>query len=339
MIKVQSGDPAKDIANQHHPRVKPVIEEIQRLRNAKLITYFLAEGAAIGEDVIYWLYEHLLRIGRQDQIDLFLVSRGGATDVPWKIVTLIREFTDKFCVLIPYQAMSAATHICLGADEIVMTELAQLGPVDPSRQHPLLPEDKFTPPGQDPRPLSISVQDLRQFIQFIASEGSGDDLGTMRVNDPSAIYTELMRQVHPLVIGAMEQTYTLAKQLTKSMLGLHMDASADEAKISELADRFADYYKAHSYPISRQEAINLGLKVTPADDALRNEMWKLWKLYTGQQIHLEMQLKQPGSSTTTIQRSADAASYVDSDSASAVGFRLSDNTGKVIGGQWFGWYP
>jgi ClpP class serine protease len=30
--------------------------------------------------------------------------------------------------------------ICLGADEIVMTPLGALGPIDPSRTHPLLPK-------------------------------------------------------------------------------------------------------------------------------------------------------------------------------------------------------
>jgi hypothetical protein len=330
-------DPVAMIGNQHHPAVKPMIEELQRLRGSKVITYFLAEGAAIGEDVVYWLYEQLLRLGKQPQIDLFLVSRGGATDVPWRIVTLIREFTDRFCVLVPFHAQSAATHICLGADEIVMTELGQLGPVDPSRTHPLLPEDKFQPPGQDPRPLSISVQDLRQFLQFIANEDAEAE-GRMKVTDPTPIYVELMHHVHPLVIGAMEQTYSLAKQLTVNMLRLHMDPG-DES-IEQLADKFADYYKAHSYPIGRKEAIDLGLKVTVAPDDLRDVMWQLWKRYTMVNVHMEAQQLPLGTITPSTAKVAfDSASYVDSESASAVGFRKTDPSGKVLGGQWWGWFP
>ncbi|HWE55793.1 MAG TPA: hypothetical protein VG435_09780 [Acidimicrobiales bacterium] len=313
-----------------------MIEELQRLRSSKVITYFLAEGAAIGEDVVPWLYKHLLQIGHQDQIDLFLVSRGGATDVPWRIVTLIREFADRFCVLVPYHAASAATHICLGADEVVMTEVAQLGPVDPSRMHPLLPNDPFIPAGQDPKPLSISVQDLRQFIQFVART---DNAENMQVSDPTAIYTELMRHVHPLVIGAMEQTYTLAKQLTKSMLALHMDPVAEADKIEQLADRFADYYQSHSYPISRRELKDLGLNVLFAPDDLRDAMWGLYEHYTQRRMHIDAQAMSLGASGTTQTISADAASYVDSEVASAVGFRSTDKNGKVIGGMWIGWYP
>lgn len=45
---------------------------------------------------------------------------------------MFREYSQKgsFSVLIPYRAHSAATVIALGADEIVMTKKAELGPID-----------------------------------------------------------------------------------------------------------------------------------------------------------------------------------------------------------------
>jgi len=38
------------------------------------------------------------------KLDLFLYSVGGATDVPWRIVSMIREFATEFSVLVPYQS-------------------------------------------------------------------------------------------------------------------------------------------------------------------------------------------------------------------------------------------
>lgn len=330
----QGQDPAQLIGSLLHPQVLPFIEELERQRNSKVITYFLKEGAAIGEDVVVWLYEHLRRIGRQPQIDLFLVSRGGATEVPWRIVSLIREFADRFCVLLPYHAASAATHISLGADEIVMTEIAQLGPVDPSRRHPLLPDDPHAPPGEA-RPLAISVQDLRHFMQFVTKEAGTDE--SIKPEDPTAIYVELMRQVHPLVIGAMEQSYALAKSITKNMLRLHMDPEADAAKIDELADRLADDFKTHSYPINRGEAAALGLKVTNADDALRDAMWALWTHYTNMQAQVDAELVTPGGQKLKHQLTATA--FVDATVGAAAGFVTADTQGKRIGGQWFGYWP
>jgi hypothetical protein len=65
-------------------------------------------------------------IGHTASIDLFVYARGGAIEVPWRIMTMIREFTDKFCVLVPYKAFSATTLLALGADEIVMDEKLSL---------------------------------------------------------------------------------------------------------------------------------------------------------------------------------------------------------------------
>jgi hypothetical protein len=333
---IPTGDPGSYIGKQHFPQVSPFILELQKQRGSKIITYFLSERhqAAIGEDVIRWFYEHLIRIGHQPRIDLFLVTRGGATEVPWRIVTLFREFTDHLGILVPFLAQSAGTHICLGADEIVMTELSQLGPVDPSRSHPLLPTDPYVPQGQSPRPLSISVQDLRQFIKFVA-EDSGDGL---TVQDPTLIYTELMKYVHPLVIGAMEQTYSLARELTKSMLELHMDGATEAEQIEALSQRFADDYKIHSYPIARKEARNLGLNITDASEPLRDAMWNLWKHYSEKIVHLDAQSAAIGTGATKKALGLDAASYVDSEVGTAIGFRVVDGSGKVEGSQWFSWF-
>jgi hypothetical protein len=322
-------DPGAEILQMHHPKVKPLIEDLQTIRGSKVLTYFLSDGAAIGEDVIVYMYEHLLRMGHQAQIDLYLVSRGGATEVPWRIVTMIREFCDKFTVLLPYHAASAATHISLGADEIVMTEIAQLGPVDPSRTHPLLPADPFLPGAQ--RPMAISVQDLRHFIQFVEKEGS--EGVNVRPEDPTAIYVELMRQVHPLVIGAMEQSYTMAKQLTKNMLRLHLDADKDAALIDKLADHLADDFKSHVYPISRQEAKDMGLPVTFADAGLRDAMWALWRYYATMMIQLDGDNPIHGKMTML------GTSYTDSEHGTAVGFATRDKQGAVVGGQWFAGWP
>lgn len=325
--------PDKVLSQQHHPAILPLIQDIEQQRGSRVLTYFLREGAAIADDALVNMYEQLLKIGKQPQIDLFLVSRGGATEVPWRIVSLIREFADRFCVLLPFHAASAATHISLGADEIVMTELAQLGPVDPSRAHPLLPEDPFAPAGQK-RPLHISVQDLRHFMKFIEKEG--DELETGKPEDATDIYTELMRQVHPLVIGAMEQSYALAKLLTKKLLALHMDPATDGDKIDALANALADDFKSHVYPINRREARELGLKVTDADESLRASLWSLWTAYTESQIRLSMQLDVPGRGS--VPGTGMPIGFIDSTAGTSVAVVWFDSKGAQIGSGWAQWF-
>ncbi|HZQ87370.1 MAG TPA: hypothetical protein VFA83_21180 [Acidimicrobiales bacterium] len=318
-------DIGETIRRVHHSRVKPLLGDLQQRRSSKVVTYFLAPGAAIADDAVVHLFEHLRRIGHQDQIDLFLNSQGGATEVPWRLVSLLREFCDRFCVLLPYHAASAATHISLGADEIVMTEIAQLGPVDPSRQHPLLPPDPYAGEGEK-RPLAISVQDLRHFIKFIEKEG--EEANTVRPADATAIYVALMEHVHPLVIGAMEQSYALAKLITKNMLSLHMDPTSDADEIERLANHLSDDFKSHVYPINRKEARQMGLKVKDADAPLRDAMWALWHHYTYQPPTLpEIRGKISGTPMPS--------AYIDSDEGSSVAFALFDTKNQPVGaGGW-----
>ena len=50
--------------------------------------------------------------------------------VAWRFVNALRERVERFSVLVPQDAFSAATLLALGADEIVMHPYGCLGPVD-----------------------------------------------------------------------------------------------------------------------------------------------------------------------------------------------------------------
>lgn len=63
---------------------------------------------------------------------LFLLSSGGAGDPAYQISKICKFFAkSSFKVVVPRIAKSAATLIAIGADEIHMSLLGQLGPIDP----------------------------------------------------------------------------------------------------------------------------------------------------------------------------------------------------------------
>lgn len=63
---------------------------------------------------------------------LLLLSRGGSIEPAYQISKLCKSFSkERFVALVPRQAKSAATLIAIGADEIHMGPLGQLGPIDP----------------------------------------------------------------------------------------------------------------------------------------------------------------------------------------------------------------
>ncbi|HXP86766.1 MAG TPA: hypothetical protein VN841_18690 [Bryobacteraceae bacterium] len=63
---------------------------------------------------------------------LILLSRGGSIEPAYQISKLCKSFAaNRFVVVVPRHAKSAATLIAIGADEIHMGPLGQLGPIDP----------------------------------------------------------------------------------------------------------------------------------------------------------------------------------------------------------------
>jgi len=92
------------------------IDAIQRLedkRKSKIICNLTGDRqpqfiTQIGEDAIPILYRHLELIGEQENIDLFLYTRGRDIVVPLRIVEFIRNYCKKIAILIPYRCHSAA---------------------------------------------------------------------------------------------------------------------------------------------------------------------------------------------------------------------------------------
>lgn len=148
---------------------------------------------------------------------------------------------------------------------------SELSPVDPARTHPLLPKQ------EDGKPMPVSVQDLRKCVEFIKSE-----VGDSSSASPEAmaqIFVALFERVHPLAIGAIQQSYALARLISKKPLSTHMDAEKDKATIDSIVDAFSDQFFSHHYRIGWKEAEEVGLPVSRASDALWEVMWALYKHY------------------------------------------------------------
>lgn len=268
----QAGLPERIDLGAVRQKVPQAIMAIEKLRESKVVTLMLAEGVLLKDEICQPLYTQLRRLGKVERLDLFLSSRGGQSEIPYRIVTLLRGFAKHLGILIPYRAHSAATHIALGGDEIIMGDMSELGPTDPKRSHPLLPSDPYH---AQKRPLSISVQDLRQLMGFVKKEAQTQ----LTPDQMVAIYQALFQQVHPLALGAIEQSYALSKQITELVLRTRPNPPDDDA-ITEISNLLSDHYRSHLLLIGWREAKEvLKLPVVYEDGVLWDRMWELYSIY------------------------------------------------------------
>jgi len=258
---------------------KSLIQQIEELRKSRVITYLTSDrqgpvNARVAMDIIPIISKQLREIGKTENIDLFLHSSGGDTMVPWRLVSMIREYCGKFSVLVPYKAHSAATMISLGADEIVMSDLSELSPIDPSTANVFNPRDPQNPQNKIP----ISVEDVMAYFDLAKNK-----FGIKNDEDLAKIFNKFVEanpQIHPLSLGNVNRTHNLIRMLAKRLLKSHKSPMKEE-EIEKIVDYFTEKLYSHQYFIGRKEAKeDLGIKtVVNADDLLSKAMTDLYEEY------------------------------------------------------------
>jgi ClpP class serine protease len=256
-----------------------LIKRIEEKRGSKVISYITSDrqgpvGARVAMDIIPIVSEQLRKIGKVNKIDLFLYTAGGDTMVPWRLVSMIREYCDTFSVLVPYKAHSAGTMIALGADEIVMSDLSEISPIDPSTANVFNPTDPTNPQNKIP----ISVEDVIAYFDLAKNK-----FGIKSDEDLTKVFNKFVEsnpQIHPLALGNVNRIHNLIRLIAKRLLKSHKEPMKED-QIEKVVEFFTEKLYSHTYFIGRKEAKEeLGVKsVTEADAGLSDLMSQLYFEY------------------------------------------------------------
>ncbi len=171
-------------------------------------------------------------------IDLILHTPGGLVLATEQIARALIRHEAKVTVFIPHYAMSGGTMLAMAADEIVMDENAVLGPVDPQL-------------GNVAAASVLKVLEAKPLDQ---------------IDDQTLITADVARkainQVQRFVRTLLEDTVPRQK--------------VDPANIDKIIDRLTTGQVTHDYPITVEEATDMGLPVTVG---LPMEIYTLMDLY------------------------------------------------------------
>jgi hypothetical protein len=260
---------------------KDLISQLERARNSRVLSYFLSDRetfppsvpgylTVLGTEPQLLFMDQLRSIGKTRQIDLFLYTRGGDTNAVWPLVSLLREYCDKLTVIVPFRAHSGGTLICLGADEVIMTESAEMSPIDPTTGNLFNPPDPRNPQGQ----LGISVEDVVAYFDLCK------DAGIKKEEYLLDVVKELTGKVHPLALGNVERVYLQIRVLAEKLLSLHMDPKTNTSKIKEIIEALTKKFYSHVHAITRKEAIPLlGDWVRSPTEEEEQIIWDLFNSY------------------------------------------------------------
>jgi len=178
------------------------------------------------------IYTALQRVNPKHEKDIFLLllSRGGQIEPAYQISKICRTLAQsKFVVAVPRSAKSAATLIALGADEIHMGMLGELGPIDPQV-------------GDLP---ALGVKRALQTIAGVCEEFPGS---------AEAFARYMARKLTVEQIGYCERVAESAVQYAQRLLAKRPTLRSRAEKI---AKQLVYEYKDHGFVIDIEEARTL----------------------------------------------------------------------------------
>lgn len=237
------------------------IKVIQGLRNSKIIVYYSIDTLS-GKDAEI-LFDLLQSVGKQQKLDLFLLSPGGFVDPAFKMAKLCQDFaTDNFGVIIPHYAKSAATLLCLGSDELVMGDASEIGPIDPRIEI----KDEYG------RKINVSATSVEDALKVIEEYTEGDPIKSLK-------YMPLIERINLNTLGEYRRALSSSKQYAEELLK-SSKVLKNKKKIKSVAKKLATKYYSHGYPIKSDFAKSeLEFNVTDPDQKLWQAIWQLHKLY------------------------------------------------------------
>ena len=239
----------KDLNKLRHFFYSHINKIIKRHEISKdyLILFLYDENNSINEKMTDKIYAAIPE-NNDKPILLILQSIGGQIEPAYLISKTCKEKSSKFSVVVPRRAKSAATLISLGADEIHMGSMSELGPIDP--QFGKLPA----------LGLSSSLESIARVVSDYpkSSEMFAKYLGA---------------QLDLRVLGYFERVSESAKQYAHRLL----EGKKTPKNISEISYALVYEYKDHNFVIDKEEAKNhLGdiIKTNTKEYQLANDIHK-----------------------------------------------------------------
>ena len=161
---------------------------------------------------------------------LIINNSGGTIEPAFQISKICNKYKkEKFIVAIPRKAKSAATLIALGANEIHLGDLGELGPIDPQIQD--------TP--------ALGISDALNMLAEVVA----------RYPESVKLFSDFLIQKMDLqILGWLARIPQSASQYAQRLLSIN---HKDKIQIEKIANNLVKDYKDHGFVIDSEEAKNI----------------------------------------------------------------------------------
>ena len=240
-----------------------LINQIQDRTGRRLICYVGGYNCPIDEKDTMPFVDLLHNVPSAKAVDLLLHTIGGSIDAAEKIIRMVRGRVHEAAlrIIVPEFAKSAGTLMVLGADNVVMSDMSELGPIDPQIH------------------LFGKWQSVQNYLDAYNTHYEALE------REPGNVAAQIMLgKLDPVAIKLCQAAKDRARQSAEAVLRDGM-FRANDGNWSKTAGELLDTTRwlSHSQMISIQDARDLGLTVDDAD--YRSKEWQeFWRLYCLQRL-------------------------------------------------------
>ena len=240
-----------------------IIKKIENLRKRRCFVLWKDVTPITVEEVFEELRSSYNDL--KGELDVIIHSSGGDIDAAYNLACLFQKFAPKkLTFIVPRWAKSAATLLVCAGEEILITQIAELGPLDPqiTQINPIEERvEQFSP---------LHIQTTLELIRDEFENGSKDLAEGL-----------LKRLQFPLTLGSFIKSSEIAEQYLVRLLKVCMAKTNKlSASPEDIARRLTREYADHGFCINMGEAKKIGLNVQELGDKnLLEFVWELFKLF------------------------------------------------------------
>lgn len=254
-----SNNPTQPQTNQEHPAE---LANFVDKRGRPCVFLVLLEPLAPAH-----LSELQLALGDHhfNDLDIMIHSTGGNIHTAYQIVELLRLHTKRLIACVPFYAKSAATLLCLGADEIRMDRLAHLGPLDTQVFEDARGKAEFMSALNPFKALeqlqAFSLEALNASVKMLVQR-SGLSLNECikhAIEFVVGTTTPLFSQMNPEKLGEYSRALAIGSEYGDRLLS--RSGWDDPRRRSVVLNELVHGYPSHDYIIDYHELQKLGLNV------------------------------------------------------------------------------
>lgn len=212
---------------------------------------------------------------RRANVYLILTTEGGNADAAFRIARCLQETYETFTAVVPGWCKSAGTLVCIGAYDLVIGDLGELGPLDVQVAKPDelgLISSGLTIDSAFRSLQSVAFQMFETFLLDTLNKSGGrittKTAAELAANITVGLLSPIFQQMDPMKVGEDFRSTRIAEHYA-----LRLDAHANAQNLihddgMDAIEALVRGYPSHGFVIDRTEAQSLFQRVAPLEGAL-----------------------------------------------------------------------